>query len=248
MRNHIPSKFQEKKQKTSTAGDRFRQVREKSRLNQADFGKTLGASQRKISSIERGDQSPDVVLLIALSALYHVSLDWLITGEHGEGCVAPPEQIDREELTDVVAEVLKTMEQQSLYRRLGIRLVPLYQIEGDAPPLAYEGDLPAGPASRRVPNPAPGGDPDSFACELGDDSMIPEFRQGAILIFSPAAEVRSGDFACIRLAETSTFRRVFFVDDDQARLVALNAHYPELRVPRCDVRRMFRLVWRLSQF
>jgi len=232
----------------STIGDRVRQVREKAGLNQVDFGAKLGASQRKISSIERGDQAPDATICIALNELYDVSIDWLLTGKDGEGRVAAPEQIDREELTDVVAEVLKTMEQQSLYRRLGIRLVPLYQIEGDAPPLAYDGELPAGPAPRRVPNPSPGGDPHSFACELGDDSMLPEFRQGAILIFSPAGTVESGDYACVRLGETTTFRRVFFVDDDQARLVALNAHYPELRVPRCDVRRLFRLVWRLSQF
>lgn len=228
--------------------DRFASIRAKNKLNRAKFAELLAVSPNTIFRIEKGERPPSVELLNKVCDEFGVSLLWLIRGEHGEGCVGPQAEIDREELTDVVAEVLKTMEAQSVYRRLGIRLVPLYHIEGDAPPLAYEGDLPAGPASRRVPNPAPGGDPNSFACELGDDSMIPEFRQGDVMIFSPAATVESGHYACIRLADTTTFRRIFYVGDDQVRLVALNPQYPELRVPRCDVRRLFRLVWRLSQF
>ena len=192
-------------------------------------------------------------LLSKLCNEFGVSLSWLVPSSSGDAGTGPPaKSITHEEMGKIagkaVADALKTHEQRAAYRRVEHPLLPLYDIEGDAPPLLYEGEVPATPTDRHVPNPNAGGDPDAFACQLGDDSMFPEFRQGDILIFSPAVEPDPGGYACIRLADSTTFRRVFFVDDDQVRLVALNPQYPELRIPRRDVRRLFRLVWRLSQF
>jgi len=239
--------------KPSSLAERFASIRAKSKLNRAKFAALLGVSPNTIFRVEKGDRPPSLELVSKVCNEFGVSLSWLVPGPSDDARTGPPaKSLSHEEMGKIageaVADALKTLEGHAAYRRADHPLLPLYDIEGDAPPLLYEGDLPATPTGRHVPNPTPAGDPDAFACQLGDDSMTPEFRQGDILIFSPAADPEPGGYACVRLADTSTFRRVFFPDEDQVRLVALNPHYPELRIPRRDVRRMFRLVWRLSQF
>ena len=70
-------------------------------------------------------------------------------------------------------------------------------------------------------------DPNAFAVRVVGDSMEPRFREGDIVIFSPAAEVHNGDDCFIRFAmphETS-FKRVFFESENQVRLQPRNEKY-----------------------
>ena len=233
----------------SSLAERVASIRAKSKLNRAKFAELLDVSPNTIFRIEKGDRPPNLELVTKVCDEFGVSLSWLVRGDRVDtGSVPRPRELNQAVLTKAVAAALETLEEHAAYRRADHPLLPLYEIEGDAPPLLYEGDLPATPTARHVPNPTPGGDPDAFACALGDDSMFPEFRQGDVLIFSPAADPEPGGYACVRLEAATTFRRVFLPDPDQVRLVALNPQYPELRIPRRDVRRLFRLVWRLSQF
>jgi len=191
---------------------------------------------------------PNSDLLNKVCDEFGVSLSWLVRGEHADA--GPPgREMSHEELAKVLADALKAAEAEAGYAaRTSLGVIPLFHIGGDNPTIQYAGDLPAREAAEYIPAPSDVSDPDAFACRFHGDSMMPVFEEGHILVFSPATEVRSGDFACIRLDDTSTFRRIFFPDEDQVRLVALNQQYPELRIPRRDVRRLFRLVWRLSQF
>jgi len=227
---------------------RFQTIRLDKKLSQTDFAARLGVSQRTVSRIEKGERFPKSDLLEKVCDEFGVSLSWLVRGEHADA--GPPgREMSHEELAKVLADALKTAEAETGYaarRRLGV--IPLFHIGGDEPTIQYAGDLPAREAAEYIPAPSDVSDPDAFACRFHGDSMVPVFEEGHILLFSPATEVRSGDYACVRLDDTSTFRRIFFPDEDQVRLVALNPQYPELRIPRRDVRRLFRLVWRLSQF
>lgn len=84
-------------------------------------------------------------------------------------------------------------------------------------------------------------DPDAFAARVVGDSMLPEYREGDIVIFSPAREVRSGMdcFARLEPDHESTFKRVYIEADDQGRemirLQPLNPAYPPRVVPREQV-------------
>ena len=71
-------------------------------------------------------------------------------------------------------------------------------------------------------------DPNSFAVRVVGDSMEPKYREGDIVIFSPAAEVHSGDDCFVRfvMPHETSFKRVFFESDNQLRLQPRNEKYP----------------------
>jgi phage repressor protein C with HTH and peptisase S24 domain len=70
-------------------------------------------------------------------------------------------------------------------------------------------------------------DPNAFAVRVVGDSMEPRFREGDIVVFSPAAEVHSGDDCFVRFADPheTTFKRVFFERKDKVRLQPRNQKY-----------------------
>jgi repressor LexA len=70
-------------------------------------------------------------------------------------------------------------------------------------------------------------DPNAFAVRVVGDSMEPRYHEGDIVIFSPAAEVHSGDDCFIRFTEPheTTFKRVYFEKEDKIRLQPRNEQY-----------------------
>lgn len=58
------------------------------------------------------------------------------------------------------------------------------------------------------------GDADAFAARVVGDSMEPQYKEGDVVIFSPAKVVRSGMDCFVRLErdQESTFKRVYFED------------------------------------
>jgi phage repressor protein C with HTH and peptisase S24 domain/DNA-binding Xre family transcriptional regulator len=70
-------------------------------------------------------------------------------------------------------------------------------------------------------------DPNAFAVRVVGDSMEPKFREGDIVIFSPAAEVHNGDDCFVRFAmpHETAFKRVFFDPDNKVRLQPRNEKY-----------------------
>ena len=93
-------------------------------------------------------------------------------------------------------------------------------------------------------------DPDAFAARVVGDSMLPEYREGDIVTFSPAAKVVDGCDCFVRLEpdHESTFKRIFFEkgDDDSVRLQPLNAKYPPRVVPRDVVAGLYRAVAKIT--
>jgi len=70
-------------------------------------------------------------------------------------------------------------------------------------------------------------DPNAFAVRVVGDSMEPKFNEGDIVVFSPVAEVRSGDDCFIRFREPheTAFKRVYFESDGRVRLQPRNDKY-----------------------
>lgn len=92
-------------------------------------------------------------------------------------------------------------------------------------------------------------DPDAFAARVVGDSMQPDYREGDIVVFSPAAKVVDGCDCFVRLEpdHETTFKRVFIEKSEgMVRLQPLNSNYPPRVVERQGIAGMYKAVWRFS--
>ena len=91
-------------------------------------------------------------------------------------------------------------------------------------------------------------DPDAFAARVVGDSMLPDYREGDIVVFSPARPVSSGMdcFARIEPDHESTFKRAYFESGAEGeqliRLQPLNPAYAPRVLPREQVAGLFAAV------
>ncbi len=58
------------------------ELRQKNGMTQLEFAEHLNYSDKAISKWERGESLPDITVLAAIAALFHVTLDYLIKEEH----------------------------------------------------------------------------------------------------------------------------------------------------------------------
>jgi repressor LexA len=87
-------------------------------------------------------------------------------------------------------------------------------------------------------------DPNAFAVRVVGDSMEPRFCQGDIVVFSPAAEVHNGDDCFVRFAmpHETTFKRIFFEQDNKIRLQPRNDKYPPAIVDGSRINGLYRAI------
>ena len=95
-------------------------------------------------------------------------------------------------------------------------------------------------------------DKDAFAARVHGDSMTPKYKQGDIVIFSPAADPREGDDCFVRFEDgQTTFKRVFFESDDAGaaviRLQPRNEKYRPQVVPAENVSGLYRAMYRYQR-
>ena len=107
---------------------------------------------------------------------------------------------------------------------------------------------PKGVADAHLPAPDVG-DPDAFAARVSGDSMQPKYDEGDIVIFSPAANVRSGDDAFVRFEDgQTTFKRVFFEQSEageaRVRLQPRNDRYAVRTVDAAELSGIWRAVFK----
>ena len=73
-------------------------------------------------------------------------------------------------------------------------------------------------------------DKDAFAARVHGDSMSPKYREGDIVIFSPAAAAKNGDDCFVRFEDGhTTFKRVFFEDDNGKAVLRLQPRNEKYR-------------------
>ena len=95
-------------------------------------------------------------------------------------------------------------------------------------------------------------DADAFAARVHGDSMTPKYREGDIVIFSPAAQPRDGDDCFVRFADgQTTFKRVFFETGEGGksvmRLQPRNEKYRPQVIPADAVSGLYRAVFRYQR-
>lgn len=64
-----------------TIGDRIKELRKKEGLNQNKFCEIINLGQSRLSEIESNKTKPSFETLLSIKENFHVSLDWLATGE-----------------------------------------------------------------------------------------------------------------------------------------------------------------------
>jgi len=136
------------------------------------------------------------------------------------------QKTDIAQLGAVLAESKLDIEQAGSALSAG-RLVPVInKVSAGYPSDFNDLDYPVGVADDYVRCPDLH-DPNAFAVRVVGDSMEPKFREGDIVIFSPAAEVHNGDDCFVRFAmpHETTFKRVFFDPDNKVRLQPRNEKY-----------------------
>ncbi len=92
-------------------------------------------------------------------------------------------------------------------------------------------------------------DPNAFAVRVVGDSMEPKFREGDIVVFSPASEVHNGDDCFVRFStphETS-FKRVFFESDDKVRLQPRNEKYSPVIIDGKRINGLYKAVTKIEK-
>ena len=95
-------------------------------------------------------------------------------------------------------------------------------------------------------------DRDAFAARVHGDSMIPKYREGDIVIFSPSMPTREGDDCFVRFKDgQTTFKRVFFESGENGtsilRLQPRNERYRPQIVPSENVTGLYRAVYRYQR-
>jgi len=150
---------------------------------------------------------------------------------------------DPAQLDTLLAESQLPTEKGSLPLSAG-RLVPVInKVAAGYPSDFNDLDYPVGVADDYVRCPDLH-DPNAFAVRVVGDSMEPKFREGDIVVFSPAAEVHNGDDCFIRFAmphETS-FKRAFFEPDNKVRLQPRNERYSPIIVDGTRINGLYRAI------
>ncbi|MEX0777920.1 MAG: XRE family transcriptional regulator [Phycisphaeraceae bacterium] len=98
-------------------------------------------------------------------------------------------------------------------------------------------------------------DRDVFAARVVGDSMMPEYREGDVVVFSPKVPVADGSDCFVRLEpdHDTTFKRVYFEADSKGkknamiRLQPLNPKFPPTLLKREQVSGLYRAMWRMQK-
>ena len=87
-------------------------------------------------------------------------------------------------------------------------------------------------------------DANSFAVRIVGDSMLPDYKEGDIVVFSPSRAVNNGDDCFVRFAEPheTTFKRVYFQTEGTVMLQPRNHDYPPFVVPAERINGIYKAV------
>ena len=95
-------------------------------------------------------------------------------------------------------------------------------------------------------------DPEAFAARVCGDSMTPKYREGDVVVFSPALVPRSGDDCFVRFEDgQTTFKRAFFENDDDGksviRLQPRNEKYRNMVLPSEKINGLYRALYKFER-
>jgi len=249
-------------------GQIIRKKREQLNLTLDEVSNRIGFSKPYLSTIETGKvkNPPSDELLTRLEKILEFEPGLLLHIAHIEGLPADVRQeyesaeaesqkwrqiikklIDKKanarRLSKLLAESDLNIERDKLPLAAG-RLVPVInKVSAGYPSDFNDLDYPVGIADDYIRCPDLH-DPNAFAVRVVGDSMEPKFREGDIVIFSPAAEVHNGDDCFVRFSvpHETTFKRVFFESKNKVRLQPRNEKYSPTIVDGKRINGLYRAI------
>jgi repressor LexA len=232
-------------------GQILRERREEMKLTLDDVSGRVGFSKPYLSTIETGrvKNPPSDELLTKLERVLKFKSGQLLRIAHlsrlpsdirqeYESAEAENQKL-RQLIKNIVHKKTKTVQVNRLLAKTKVkvdragpiisagRAIPIInKVSAGYPTDFNDLDYPVGVADDYVRCPDLH-DPNAFAVRVVGDSMEPKFRQGDIVVFSPAADVHSGDDCFVRFAtpHETTFKRVFFEPGNKVRLQPRNEKY-----------------------
>ena len=88
------------------------------------------------------------------------------------------------------------------------------------------------------------GDPQAYALEISGDSMEPVYRDGDIVVVSPAASLRRGDRVVLKTRSGEVMaKQLVRQSARRVDLLSLNPKHPDRSLPVEDVEWIARIVW-----
>lgn len=88
------------------SSNRFKMLRERLGLSQLELGDKIGVTQQSVYAWERGDAMPRLQTAIALSELYHVSIDYILgRSDNPDNNTQPTADPDDELRTKVIDQI-----------------------------------------------------------------------------------------------------------------------------------------------
>lgn len=160
--------------------------------------------------------------------------------------VVPPENLAEIDLDRLE---LETREESSIEQLPVGVAVPVVNEAAAGYPLHFTGlDYPISAAKEYVRCPGLY-DRQAFAVRVVGDLMEPRYRQGDVVVFSPAVSVQSGDDCFIRFEGDgrTTFKRVYQDDQETARVQPLNDKYPAEVYRREQITGLWPAVFRIER-
>ncbi len=249
-------------------GQIIRRKREQLKLTLDEVSNRIGFSKPYLSTIETSKvkNPPSDELLTKLEKILEFESGLLLYIAHIEGLPADVRhkyesaeaenkkwrqiaknlidtKADASRLTELLAESDMNVEHEKVPLAAG-RLVPIInKVSAGYPTDFNDLDYPVGIADDYIRCPDLH-DPNCFAVRVVGDSMEPKFREGDIVIFSPAAEVHNGDDCFVRftMPHETTFKRAFFESDNKVRLQPRNEKYSPTIVEGKRINGLYRAV------
>jgi phage repressor protein C with HTH and peptisase S24 domain len=88
------------------------------------------------------------------------------------------------------------------------------------------------------------GDANAYALEISGDSMLPVYRDGDIIVLSPAAALRRGDRVVVKTLEGEVMaKELARLSATRVELASLNPAHPDRAFERGALAWMARIVW-----
>lgn len=254
-------------------GQIIRKKREQLNLTLDEVSNRIGFSKPYLSTIETSKvkNPPSDELLTRLEKILEFEPGLLLHIAHLEGIPADVRQeyesaeaekqkwrqviknlidkkVDAGQLVELLAQNDLNIEPDKLPLAAG-RLVPVInKVSAGYPSDFNDLDYPVGIADDYIRCPDMH-DPNAFAVRVVGDSMEPKFREGDIVIFSPASEVHNGDDCFVRFAmpHETMFKRVFFEKGGQVRLQPRNDKYPPQIIKGREINGLYRAIMKYEK-
>lgn len=160
-------------------GAKLKKCRKDRSLSQKEFGQKIGVAESTVSLYESNKRFPDADTLKKISALFEVSLDYLLGNEPAKA--AQPKTTGRGVRIPVLGRVVA-----------GIPIEAVEEIldyEEITPELAATGEF--------------------FALQVKGDSMLPKLEEGDVVIVKKQEDVETGDIAIVLVnGDEATIKQV----------------------------------------